>query len=114
MNSMTQARLLLNDMEHAQDLISAVAEWGRDKGIDNPVMQYAKLNEEVGEIAHELTRNNYKSDEMKDALGDTFVTLIILADILGYDIVGCLAEVYGVIKERTGKTINGSFVKDNQ
>lgn len=97
-----------------EDLIQAVAEWGRDKNINDPVMQYAKLNEEVGEIAHELTRNNLKSEEMEDALGDTLVTLIILADILGYDLKQCLGEAYGVISHRKGKTINGSFIKEEQ
>lgn len=94
------------------ELIDAVVNWGRAKGLDNAVMQYAKMNEEVGEIAHELTRGNLKTAEMKDALGDTAVTLIILADILGFDIVRCLELAYGVIKGRTGHTENGSFVKD--
>lgn len=74
-------------------------------------MQYAKLNEEVGEIAHELTRSRFDSDEMQDALGDTAVTLIILADILGYNIIDCLAEAYSVISKRKGETKNGSFIK---
>lgn len=93
-------------------LMAQVKAWGREKGIDNPIMQYAKFIEEAGEIAHELTRNHYKTDEMEDALGDTLVTLIILADILGYDLQDCLAEAYGVISKRTGKTIDGSFIKD--
>lgn len=93
-------------------LIAQVKAWGREKGINNPTMQYAKMIEEAGEIAHELTRGRYKTDEMEDALGDTLVTLIILADILGYDLHDCLAEAYGVISKRTGKNIDGSFVKD--
>ena len=94
------------------ELIDAVVNWGRAKGLDNAVMQYAKMNEEVGEIAHELTRGNLKTAEMKDALGDTAVTLIILADILGFDIVRCLELAYDVIKNRTGHIENGSFIKD--
>ena len=89
-----------------------VALWGREKKIDNPVMQFAKLNEEVGEIAHELTRSRFNSDEMEDALGDTAVTLIILADILGYDIIDCLAEAYMVISKTKGETKNGSFITE--
>lgn len=94
------------------ELIDAVVDWGRGKGLDNPVMQFAKMNEEVGEIAHELTRGNLKTPEMKDALGDTAVTLIILSDILGFDIVRCLEVAYSEIKERKGHTENGSFVKE--
>lgn len=94
------------------ELIDAVIDWGRAKGLDNAVMQYAKMNEEVGEIAHELTRGNLKTTEMKDALGDTAVTLIILADILGFDIVRCLELAYDEIKNRKGQTKGGSFVKE--
>lgn len=96
------------------ELIQAVIDWGRGKHLDNPVMQYAKVNEEIGEIAHELTRGNLKSPEMKDAIGDTLVTIIILADILGYDPTRCLEAAYAVIKDRSGHTENGSFVKDEQ
>lgn len=96
------------------DLIKSVAKWGRDKGLTDPIMQFAKCQEECGEIAHELTRNHYNTPELNDALGDTFVTLIILADILGYDLVSCLEEAYGVIKDRRGRTMNGSFIKDEK
>lgn len=94
------------------DVIRDVMVWGREKGINDPIMQFAKLNEEVGEIAHELTRLNFRSDEMEDAIGDTFVTLIILADILDYDLHDCLVEAYDTIKNRKGHTQGGSFIKD--
>ena len=112
-NSITRTNLMLNGFGDAESLFSAVIKWGKEKGIDNPIMQYAKLNEEVGEIAHELTRSNLDSAEMKDALGDTLVTLIILANILDYDLIDCLLEAYCAIKDRKGSTVNGSFVKDN-
>lgn len=96
----------------ADMLFDKIVQWGRDRGIDNPTMQFAKLNEEAGEIAHELTRMHFHTDEMADALGDTLVTLIILADILGYDLVECLNSAYGVIKDRNGHTVSGSFIKD--
>lgn len=73
---------------------------------------YAKIGEEKGEIAKELTRNNIHSPEMQDAIGDTLVTIIIFADILGYDARECLQMAYNEIKDRKGKTINDSFVKD--
>lgn len=95
------------------DLVGSVASWGREKHIDNPFTQYAKVNEEVGEIAHELTRDRLDSPEMKDAIGDTLVTIIIFADILGLDTRECLENAYREIAGRHGKTINGSFVKDN-
>ena len=48
---------------------------------------------------------------MKLEMGDIFVTLIILCDQLDIYPVDCLARAYGKIKDRTGKTINGVFIK---
>lgn len=94
------------------ELIERVKVWRKARGLDNGLMQFAKVNEEVGEIAHELTRGNLKSPEMKDAIGDTLVTIIILSDILGYDPIRCLEAAYEVIKDRKGRTENGSFIKE--
>lgn len=97
---------------NTDDLIKSVREWGRNKGLRDPVMQSCKVTEEIGEINHEITRDRFHSDEIKDALGDSLVTLIILADILGYDLIDCLESAYDVIKNRRGKTINGSFIRE--
>lgn len=94
------------------ELVTLTIEWAKARNIDNPILQYAKVNEEIGEIAHELTRNRRDSPELIDALGDSFVTLIILTDILGYDVKKVLASAYGVIKDRKGKTIDGTFIKN--
>lgn len=96
----------------AEDLISSVIFWGRDKGLNDPKAQLNKVIEEVGEMAHEICRNRYESGMMADAIGDTLVTVIILADILGYDPIDCLDEAYNTIKERKGETKNGTFVKE--
>lgn len=105
----------------AEDLIQKVAQWGREKGIDNPAMQFAKINEEVGELAHELVRGKcgdgkttVPSKETIDAIGDILVTVIIFADITGVDLVASLQLAYDTIKGRTGHTENGSFVKDGE
>lgn len=93
-------------------LIEAVKKWGHKRSLYDPIMQYAKLNEEVGEIAHELTRNNWESEEIMDAIGDTLVTLIIFADILDIDIRTALDYAYNEIKDRKGITQNGTFIKE--
>lgn len=94
------------------ELLNKVKEWGKEKGIDNPDKQTLKLLEESGELASELCRGRYQSAEIKDALGDIGVVWIILADILGYDVIECLSDAYNIIAKRKGKTISGSFVKD--
>lgn len=96
------------------ELFDNVAQWGRDKGLNDPKAQLNKVLEEVGEIAHEITRNKYSSPELVDAIGDTLVTIIILSDILGIDPIEALSEAYGVIKDRKGETKNGTFVRENQ
>lgn len=96
------------------DLISKVLEWKKDKNINNPDKQCLKIMEELGELASRIVRNDYNSPEVVDALGDIMVTLAIEADILGFDIKDCLQEAYGTIKGRTGKTVDGSFIKDNE
>ena len=99
---------------NTDELIDSVIHWGLKHDISNPIKQFAKVNEEIGEIAHELTRNRLYSVEVMDALGDTMVTLIILADILKFDIRDCLAEAYNVIKDRDGKTVDGCFLKEEE
>ena len=95
------------------ELIQNVLQWGVDKGLDDSKAQLNKVIEEVGEIAHEITRNK-NGEELKDAIGDSLVTIIILAGICGYDPMDCLAKAYNEIKERKGTTENGTFVKDVQ
>lgn len=93
------------------ELIDAVRDWGREKGINNADKQLMKVFEETNEITREFVRGRYDTPEVVDSLGDSVVTLIILADILGYDIRDCLLEAYEVISKRTGKNVSGSFVK---
>ena len=94
------------------ELVYKVIEWGREHKINNPVMQALKVNEEVGEIATEITHDRLHGPDMIDAIGDSLVTIIILADILGYDPANCLQEAYNVISKRKGKTKDGCFIKE--
>ena len=50
--------------------------------------------------------------EVIDAIGDIQVTLILQCKLWGIDYDKCLEEAYKVIKNRTGKMVNGTFVKD--
>ncbi|MEG0123641.1 MazG-like family protein [Enterococcus sp.] len=94
------------------DLIGLVEVWAVDKGLDSAdsFKQFAKVAEEFGEIAAALARSD--KEELRDAIGDTVVTLIILAKQQGMDLEECLQTAYDVIKGRTGKTVDGLFIKD--
>ena len=95
------------------DLEIKVRNWAIEKGIDKPEnapKQMLKVMEEVGETAGALLKN--KEDEIKDGIGDSFVTLIILCQQLGYSPTECLQLAYNEIENRKGKTVNGVFVKE--
>jgi NTP pyrophosphatase (non-canonical NTP hydrolase) len=95
------------------ELIQNVNQWAIDKGIDkkeNAPKQMLKVLEEVGETAGALLKS--KDDEIRDGIGDSFVTLIILSKQLGLDPVDCLNAAWDEIKGRTGRTENGIFIKN--
>ena len=96
----------------SDDLFKEVIDWGRERNITNPDKQLCKVLEEVGEMAHEICRSQYTSEEMQDSIGDSLVTIIILADILNFDPLFCLQEAYNTIKDRKGETRNGCFEKE--
>ena len=94
------------------ELVKQVQQWATDKGIvniDNVPKQMMKVMEELGETCQAILKN--KPEEIKDGIGDVFVTMIILSNQLGLDPTDCLQSAYNEIKNRTGKTENGVFIK---
>jgi NTP pyrophosphatase (non-canonical NTP hydrolase) len=98
-----------------------VIKWAQERGIfekATPLTQHDKTIEEVIEIRDGLVRlefNRFKADyfqQAMDGIGDTIVTLIILAKMLGTDIETCLQMAWDEIKDRKGKMIDGKFVKE--
>ena len=94
-----------------EELFEKVKAWGRERKINNPHRQLNKVTEEVGELAHEICRDHYGA-EFRDSIGDTMVTLIILADMTGADPLECLQEAYNEIANRKGTTSEGMFIKE--
>jgi NTP pyrophosphatase (non-canonical NTP hydrolase) len=95
------------------ELSDNVLVWAQEKGIlvkDNAPKQMLKVLEEVGETAGALLKGN--ETEIKDGIGDSFVTLIILSKQLGLSPTECLEAAWNEIKDRTGKTVDGVFVKN--
>lgn len=92
-------------------LVKQVEQWSKDKDLHkaDPTRQALKVWEESGEVGAALSRN--KLDDLKDGIGDTVVTLIILAQQHGWSLQECLQYAYDEIKGRTGRTINGTFIK---
>ena len=93
-------------------IFNKIREWATDKGIyeaGDIKTQTLKLQEEVGELSKAII--NKDSIEIVDAIGDAVVVLTSIAEMQGVSIEKCITSAYHVIKERTGKMSNGSFVK---
>lgn len=93
--------------------IQLVEQWAEEKGIlskATPLTQAMKTLEEVNELLGAIMDDN--PEEIKDAIGDIMVTLIIQCKMQGMDLQDCLESAYNVIKNRTGKMVGGVFVKD--
>ncbi len=94
-------------------LFDKIRTWAEDRGLydeGNSHTQYVKLQEEAGELAKALLENDKM--EIMDAIGDMVVVLTNLAHLQDTTIEACIAQAYNVISKRTGKMINGTFVKD--
>ena len=97
----------------ASERFDLIRDWAATRGIydeGNTHTQYVKLMEEAGELAEALLKKD--DHEIWDAIGDMVVVLTNLAHQTGMDIEQCIDNAYGEISQRTGKMVNGTFVKD--
>ena len=100
---------------HFPDRFDLIRDWAATRGLydaGNSHTQYVKLQEEAGELAKALLKND--KPEIIDAIGDMVVVLTNLAHLEGTEIEDCIDSAYVEIAARTGKMINGTFVKDEQ
>jgi len=100
---------------------SPIKKWAEEKGIykqGDVKTQYVKLQEEAGELAKAIMAKD--RSEFIDAIGDCVVVLTNLAELGNKEFGGaikiedCINSAYNVIAKRTGKMINGTFVKDQK
>lgn len=95
------------------ELECAVELWAEEKEIFDkatPMAQALKTLEETTELCTAINKND--RPEIIDAMGDIMVTLIIQAHMQDISLEQCLESAYNVISKRTGKMIDGQFVKD--
>lgn len=151
-------------MKKLEELQPLILEWARERNIlfpENAPKQRLKLIEECGELASAILKNDIKLQ--KDAIGDIFVVLVILAEQIGFelifyrfsntkniknhkkifeiidcaldgefanisnsidwlydlsvdlnhDLIECANIAWNEIKDRKGKTLNGTFIKQS-
>lgn len=96
-----------------QDLQHKVLNWAKDKGIlehATPLAQIDKTLEEVLETRNAILNDD--REEIIDGFGDVLVTVIIGCAMQGITVEYALETAYNVISKRTGKMVDGQFVKD--
>lgn len=95
------------------ELIEKVDQWFQDRNLafGDGLGQLQKLHEEVYELAEARIVNDFGAEV--DAIGDITVVLIGYCLQRGLTLEKCLASAYEEIKNRTGKVVDGVFVKDN-
>ena len=87
--------------------------WADERGLydkGDTKTQYLKLMEEAGELGRAILKQD--EAEFIDAIGDMVVVLTNLARLGDTSIELCIDQAYDVISKRTGKMVNGTFVKD--
>ena len=91
-----------------------IRQWADERGLyekGDAKTQYLKLMEEAGELGRAILKDDI--EEQIDAIGDMVVVLTNLSELIDVPIEECIESAYEVISQRTGKMINGTFVKDN-
>jgi hypothetical protein len=64
-------------------------------------------------ITRLLHSSQFGDDELlQDAIGDVFVTIVILSQCSGLDFTECVRHAYNEIKDRKGKLVDGIFIKE--
>jgi hypothetical protein len=109
-------------------LFDKVRKWGVEVGITGSngkgtrLKQLDKMLEEAEETKTAVLALHDAGDgsraweiisEIEDGIGDTMVTLILLAELHGLRAEDCLASAYRIISRRTGTMIDGQFVKNS-
>jgi len=112
-NNANSLESLVDYIESKQSIFDSIRNWAKVRGIyenGDARTQYIKLQEEAGELAKAMLKDDQA--EFVDAIGDMVVVLTNLAEQRNVRIETCIASAYNQISNRTGKMINGTFVKD--
>ena len=97
-----------------KDRFQLIRDWADKRGLydkGDTKTQYCKLIEEAGELGRAILKDNHA--EFVDAIGDMVVVLTNMAMLGGTSIETCIDAAYDEIKNRKGKMLNGTFVKND-
>lgn len=94
-------------------VFNQIRDWAKERNIhtaDCQDKQTIKLLEEAGELANAHLKRDVVAKI--DAVGDIVVVLTIYCLQNNLKIEDCIEHAYEEIKNRKGKTIDGTFIKD--
>ena len=108
------SREMYQDLEvKEEDRFQKIRDWADERGLydkGDTKTQFCKLMEEAGELGRAVLKDNQA--EFVDAIGDMVVVLTNMAMLGGTSIETCIDAAYDEIKNRKGKMLNGTFVKN--
>ena len=110
----TRSNGTLNYMQ-TDNRFQLIRDWAGERGLytkGDKKTQFCKLMEEAGELGRAVLKDD--KEEFVDAIGDMVVVLTNMAHLGGTTIEKCIDTAYEVISKRTGKMVNGTFVKDEK
>lgn len=104
---------LYNDKK-TETIFDKIRQWGTERNFYSEEgatvkSQFVKLAEEMGELAGNIARGK----DCTDDIGDMVVVLTHIAVLQGKSIEECIEHSYNDIKDRKGKFLNGSFIKES-
>ena len=116
-DALTKRATLNGSMEYMKtdNRFQLIRDWAGERGLytrGDTKTQFCKLMEEAGELGRAVLKDD--QPEFIDAIGDMVVVLTNLAHLNGVTIEDCIDSAYKVISKRTGKMVNGTFVKDEK
>ena len=93
-------------------MIEKIRQWVIDRNLhtQDPKVQMCKVVEELGELAKAINKTDVP--QQIDGIGDVVVTLVCISEQLGLDFDECVKVAYNEIKDRKGKLVGGTFVKE--
>jgi NTP pyrophosphatase (non-canonical NTP hydrolase) len=99
--------------QESSELFDNIRKWFDEKELikqENASKQMMKVMEELGELSSAIIKG--KRDEEIDAFGDVMIALSGLSYMRNISLMACTRSAYEVIKNRRGKVVNGSFIKE--
>jgi NTP pyrophosphatase (non-canonical NTP hydrolase) len=105
---------MLESFSDIYDLQDAIQDWAIERNLyanSTPLQQTFKTQEELLELREAIVEGDI--NEVKDAIGDIIVTLVNIGFYYKLDLMQCAEHSYNEIKDRKGKMVNGTFVKED-